>query len=562
MKTNKNFYIDIIQFKSDNKTVQVFAHARQEKNKPDNIKFLVNGQEKKYHKYIRTDFELSKPEKGISHCGYSIEFTPERESEKKICNFEIISNGKKQYLYYTLQSHLSRFPNNYKEQNGFTFNHNDYYITIKPKKFFPGLFREIKFLQGLTSEYKTKTVWQIAALRLKIRFWKKFYKKLITKQKKKVLLFSDRLNLASDNAEALYRYTEKMNVKKKSANCKFLILPNSADGQRLLHERFSIIEPFSKKHFFYLFICDYNISSSFDSWVYNPFKKYVSKNIPSYFTNLNVSFYFGLLDFKYVFLGHGPTKNNMSGIFRKEVQNFSKILANSKQEAKEFQKNNYQFNDNEIMLTGLPRFDYLSDKKKKNIITIMPTWRKNLLPDKFADGKRVYFDKFKQTDFFQFYNGILNNKDLIKILKEYNYKLNFILHPAFFNQLRDFKSNSKNVLFPKIPYNWKEIINQTKIFITDYSSIAFDFAYTGSCVIYSQFDEDIFFKNQKYLENSLFTYKTNGFGPICKSIEKVTEKLINYIKQDGKIEKQYLSRYKKAFPWHDKNFSKRVCQEL
>ncbi|MDR2748965.1 MAG: CDP-glycerol glycerophosphotransferase family protein [Bifidobacteriaceae bacterium] len=548
MALDEEFYIDIIQFKSDKSTIQVFAHYKQLQSSKDKISFTINNETIKHKTYIREDLESTQFTKGYINRGYSFEFEWKDE-----CDLQILKNDECQKINYSVCSKLSRLPQCFKEENGFVFNHNDTAITIKRKKLLNLTVREIRFWGSGIAEYGVFRGLQAMKLRTQIRIARKLFgynKTLIT----------DRINAGSDNGEALYRYL-------KDKNCKglaYLILPDSDDGKRLKKEGFNIIEPFSKKHFFHFFTSSNIASSSFDALVTNPFKKYISKDKPSYLTNMNIDLYFGLLDYKYIFLTHGQTKNDMTKIFRKENKNFSFILTNNEKEAEHFTNANYNFRDKEIIPTGQPRFDYLktpndADYSKENIITIMPTWRKGLLPDNFVNGQRVYYNDFKETDLFQFYNSILANQKLIDALEKYNFSINFLVHPALVQQIDDFKSAHKRIKILTPPYNFAELANKTKIFVTDYSSIFFDFAYTGACVIYSQFDRETFFTRQKYSE-TFWTYKENGLGPITENSDKTCKKIIEYIKRDGKAESKYLKRYNLSFPFTDKNFSKRVAQ--
>jgi CDP-glycerol glycerophosphotransferase (TagB/SpsB family) len=188
----------------------------------------------------------------------------------------------------------------------------------------------------------------------------------------------------------------------------------------------------------------------------------------------------------------------------------------------------------------------------------MPTWRKGLLPDKFVNGQRAYYGDFIKTKFFKFYNGLLTNEKLLDALEKQNYKLQFILHPGLITQLEDFKSTNKNVTILQPPYDFTKIINETKIFITDYSSIFFDFAYTNIPIIYSQFDRKTFFTRQKYSE-TFWTYENDGFGPISETLDETCEKIIDRIEHKGEIERKYKERYENAFPYHDKNFCQRAA---
>ena len=61
-------------------------------------------------------------------------------------------------------------------------------------------------------------------------------------------------------------------------------------------------------------------------------------------------------------------------------------------------------------------------------------------------------------------------------------------------------------------YDVQDLLKRSKILITDYSSVFYDFAYMKKEVIYYQFDYNDFFK--KHYEIGNFNFEKNGFGPI------------------------------------------------
>ena len=82
----------------------------------------------------------------------------------------------------------------------------------------------------------------------------------------------------------------------------------------------------------------------------------------------------------------------------------------------------YLYNKNSVILTGLPRYDVLQKLKitteKERKIIIIPTWRmyiKGTLD--IISYKSIHSDTFKFTDYFKFYNDLINDKYLLEIMK-------------------------------------------------------------------------------------------------------------------------------------------------
>jgi len=221
------------------------------------------------------------------------------------------------------------------------------------------------------------------------------------------------------------------------------------------------------------------------------------------------------------------------------------------------------YNEEVVKLTGLPRYDnlYNNDQKLENIIALMPTWRGSLAGGIVVGTQnRKYNPKFKESDYYKFYNSIINDKKLLKILKEEKYKILFCIHPSLKAQIKDFNANEFVEI--KTLVNYPEIFKKSKIMITDYSSVFFDFAYLKKPIIYAQFDFDDIFKNHIYTGSTNFDYKKDGFGKVLHKNEELINEIIDLIKNNCKMEEKYIKRVDKFFEYSDNNNCERVYNEI
>ena len=170
----------------------------------------------------------------------------------------------------------------------------------------------------------------------------------------------------------------------------------------------------------------------------------------------------------------------------------------------------------------------------------------------------IYSNDFINTDFFKFYNNLINSQKLLDAMKKYNYTGIFCLHPSFSEQWRDFKNNSMFSINEKCDY--KSLLTKTSLLITDYSSVFFDFAYMQKPIIYTQFDFEVYRKN--HYKAGYFNYNLNGFGPVCFDLETCIDYIIAQIKGKCKIEKKYLKRIKKFFAFFDRNNNDRIYNAI
>ena len=189
----------------------------------------------------------------------------------------------------------------------------------------------------------------------------------------------------------------------------------------------------------------------------------------------------------------------------------------------------------------------------------MPTWRFSIKGSKGSIlYEKFHSDIFKFSEFFKFYNNLINNRRLLSIMKKYNYTGIFCLHPSFESQWIDFKQNEVFIVLEKCDY--QKLLLKASLLITDYSSIFFDFGYIKKPVIYTHFDYEEY-RNTHYVEG-YFDYNLDGFGPICKDINCTINEIIFQIKNNCILRKKYLERINDFFNFFDQNNSERVFTQI
>lgn len=198
----------------------------------------------------------------------------------------------------------------------------------------------------------------------------------------------------------------------------------------------------------------------------------------------------------------------------------------------------------QIALTGQPRTDLLQrDSKVEKIILIMPTWRTELvLPFENMGiermGRRAN-PRFADSDFCRFYNNLLSDERLLAFLRSAGYRVAFCLHPDIAQQKSSFCTN--DVVSVLDSFDYAEILSKSALLVTDYSSIACDFALLKRPVLYNHFDADEYFTlHGRRLGH--FSYEKNGFGKICFSKDELVDAICDQIAQGCIMEKQYQDR--------------------
>ena len=127
--------------------------------------------------------------------------------------------------------------------------------------------------------------------------------------------------------------------------------------------------------------------------------------------------------------------------------------------------------------------------------------------------------------------------------------------------LKYFKINEKNIkVVNNSDIDIQDLLKNSALLITDYSSVFMDFAYMNKPIIYYQFDQEEFRK--KHLSEGYFKYERDGFGDVIKNENEVVTKIINYVKTNYKVEEKYISRMNEFFEIKDRNNCKRIYEEI
>ena len=211
------------------------------------------------------------------------------------------------------------------------------------------------------------------------------------------------------------------------------------------------------------------------------------------------------------------------------------------------------YKENVLCNIGMPRFDNLVDKSNElstKQILFMPTWRV-----KYTNASESDFVK---DEYFHACKELLESDELIEFLEKKN--MNFVFYPHIEMQkyVHLFASKSNRIVIRDAGSAIVEnLLLESSILITDYSSVFFDFAYMLKPVIYYQFDND---ENERAASKRWFDFEKDGFGPICRKSTEVI-KTLRELKNTCLSEK-YQKRVKEMFPIRDKNNSERVYQAI
>ena len=436
-------------------------------------------------------------------------------------------------------SHIPSVFNSYYISGNYIFKYNEGRLNIFQYNKYLKELCESKYCEQL-NKLKKKEI-----IKIRNNYFK--YEKLIKEKKTQIWIINDKQNLARDNGEFFFRYLKKINSKK--INFYFAIKKNCDDFERL-SPLGDVLDLGSENYLNTFLRADKIISSVYEDWAYNPFKK-------------DRKYIIDLLNFDFIYIQHGIIKDDFSRYINRITKNFSLIVSSAEKEYKSLLEGKYHYNHNNIILTGLPRFDNIQKLKtiikKEKLILIFPTWRMDLKSAFDSNThESIYTLSFKSTNYFKFYNNLINDEQLLINMKDLDYKGILCIHPYFSKQWKDFKQNE--IFSVKEFCDYQDILLKASLLITDYSSIFFDFAYLQKPIIYSQFDYKDYRKN--HYQKSYFEYKKDGFGKVCFDFNCTIKEIIIKMKSNCLIENKYLKRIRRFFKYKDDKNSERLYLTL
>lgn len=342
-----------------------------------------------------------------------------------------------------------------------------------------------------------------------------------------IWLISEGRNKASDNGYYLFKYIRENHPN----DSVYYAINKKCSDYKKVSKLGNIINYGSIKHYMY-YLVSINISTEDIASPDNVF-----------FTILHR--YLNLYNNR-VFLQRGITKDDIKSLHYNKTK-FRLFVCGASKEY-EYIKNHYGYPNNYVKYLGLPRFDNYNDATINNkLILVMPTYRKHI-------SKNI-----TNTLFYKRWNSLLNNNELINFIEENNIMIYFYLHKNMHKYLNKFYTSSKNIKIIK-DEDITNIIKESSLLVTDYSSVYMDFAYMSKPVIYYQFDYKDYRKSG-YREG-YFKYSKDAFGKIILDEEDLIKKIIAYITMDYKQEKVYNDRVDEFFKDRDSSNSKRVYEAI
>ena len=360
-------------------------------------------------------------------------------------------------------------------------------------------------------------------------FWKS------EKAKKLILLYEKNSSKYEESASVLFERLIDMGYD----NAYFIVDKNYEYIDRVPEKyRKNILYKYSFRHYLYFFRSKTFIGTeamihAIDLKTFNvlPLYKISRKNL------------------NYVFLQHGvmymvSLDSESREMFKRiELNGKYRVVVSSKAEADHFVKLG-KHKEEDLYITGLPKFDRNSIDEDADKIVIMPTWR----PWELNTAKQ----DFKETPYFKLLMKIYNN-----VPEELKEKVIILPHPLVANELSDADEEVKAKVLTGARYD--DILKETRVLITDYSSIAYDAFYRGSSVIF-YWEEKDYCMRQYGPSTKLMLNDENVYGDFFYSEEGLKESIrVNY---NNPQKEEYREKYSRIVEFSDGKNTERLIELL
>ncbi len=247
--------------------------------------------------------------------------------------------------------------------------------------------------------------------------------------------------------------------------------------------------------------------------------------------------YYDIEHFRIIYMQHGVLHANYIIKYSAENSRCDKMVVSTGFEIENL-TGKYAYRDEDLIKCGMPRYEHIDrNAKAKNRVLMAPSWRsyfaKNVTPTTY----HINSGGFCSTDYYLNFQKFLNDERLIRTLEEKDIYLDVKMHPIINEIVSDlFVTKSDRINFVS------EIkLEDYKLFITDFSSFVFDYAYLGRPIMYFVPDYDQF-RSGMNLYRELDLPFEEAFGPLSTDSDTAVEDFIGICNRDFVAEDIYQER--------------------
>lgn len=205
--------------------------------------------------------------------------------------------------------------------------------------------------------------------------------------------------------------------------------------------------------------------------------------------------------------------------------------------------NNYNYAPENILETGMPRFDIIKNTEPaENRVIFAPSWRISLAEEKKGNKWAINRELFMKSAYFNKINDLLSSEKFIRTLEQQNIIFELKMHPIFKEAENLFDIKSERI---KIKNDLVKL-EDYKLFITDFSSYLFDFAYLNRPMMFFIPDYEEFLSGN-HIYNKLDLDVEESFGKMVYGTEEFVNELTKIAARGFEPDDQFKIRMNSFF---------------
>ncbi|USE00350.1 CDP-glycerol glycerophosphotransferase family protein [Vibrio sp. SCSIO 43133] len=357
-------------------------------------------------------------------------------------------------------------------------------------------------------------------------------------KQERVWLFSESENQAQENGYTLYQWVKKHHPEIKS----MYVLGKNSPVRSKFNGDSNLLTYATLRQYFYVFKAE-RIISTHGLWMIPDGiglqKKINRKHLKAKKVMLNhgIGFLKNGIDFYHK--SRFPLNDFIMSLSTKHQDIFTQV---------------YGYNKSEVPIVGYPRFDNMIDKSKSvgmSEILLMPTFR---------DKLQKMGGKFSETELFQRIVDLVVDERMKKLLENSNSRLIIYLHQE--NQDSSFCFDEyvcKHIaICTQKDFSVTELLTRSKLLITDYSSVLFDFVYMKKPFISYQYDRENFLNTRRH--KPMINIKNDLPGEVVDTHEELINCIENTVNRHFTLRKEDADAISNFFQYTDRNNCQRVFQ--
>ncbi len=258
------------------------------------------------------------------------------------------------------------------------------------------------------------------------------------------------------------------------------------------------------------------------------------------FSSKEISQLNDLLNVEVIYLQHGVLHAHLPWYYSPTNVTVDKEVVSTEFEIENL-STNYGFKKSNLIPVGMPRFKWINKMAEaENLILFAPSWRSYLIGEIKSGGevRDGNSKKLFDSNYFKNIMQFVQSPELHKMLEDHDMILHLKLHPEFMNTY----GSDITLDLPRIKFlNERVDVTKYKVFITDFSSFVFDFAYLNRPIMYFVPDYQEFCAGvNRYRELDLPF--EDAFGPLSTSVSEALQDLEKILDSNCTLEEKYAKR--------------------